>query len=287
MTIDPKGIHNIYMEILIKAYAKLNLTLEVVRKRADGYHDLSSVMQQINVFDSVRILPAQSNELRVLCDVPLPIDNTAFRAAKLFMAHTGCGGADIRIKKSIPVQAGMGGGSADAAAVLKGMELLYGKLPTSELFGLAERIGADVPFCLQGGCALCEGKGEIITPLKGLKLDLVIVKGARGISTKMLFSELNMPVRNPGATKHAVTAIETENPKLLYGSISNALQPAAQRHCEEIGDYCERLKQLGALAASMTGSGSAVFGVFDNPESARMASEHFGDCDFVTCAQTL
>lgn len=271
----------------MKAYAKLNLTLEVVRKRADGYHDLSSIMQQISVFDSVRMSPSLDGEVRVLCSVPLPVDNTALRAAKLFMEHTGCGGADIRIEKSIPLQSGMGGGSADAAAVLRGMELLYGKLPPAELFGLAERIGADVPFCLHGGCALCEGKGEIITPLNGFKLNLVIVKGAHGISTKMLFSELDMPARMSGATRHALTAIRTGDLELLYGSISNALQPAAQRCRGEIGTFCERMKRLGALAASMTGSGSAVFGVFDSPESARMASEHFGDCDFAVCAQTL
>lgn len=287
MTIDPRLIHNIHMEITIKAYAKLNLTLEVLRKRPDGYHDLSTIMQQISVFDSVYMLPRSDGDICVSCDVALPSDNTAFRAARLFMEHTQCGGAQIRIQKRIPMQAGMGGGSADAAAVLEGMQRLYGRLPSEELLRIAERIGADVPFCVNGGCALCEGKGELITPLRGLKFDVVVVKGSRGISTGMLFGELGGRSCESGATRAAAAAIAGGDLKLLCACISNGLEQSARRHCEEIGVYCDRLKRLGALCACMTGTGSAVFGVFESPQSARAALAEFSDCEFAAYAQTL
>ena len=137
--------------IILNAPAKINLTLEVLKKRTDGYHDLRTVMHSIDVCDTVTVELSEANDggIIVECTTPLPPVNTAFTAARLFREKTGCGGVRIQIKKRIPSEAGLGGASADAAAVL---------------YDIAKRVGADVPFCLHGGCALCEGIGEKLTP---------------------------------------------------------------------------------------------------------------------------
>ena len=152
--------------IILNAPAKINLTLEVLKKRTDGYHDLRTVMHSIDVCDTVTVELSEANDggIIVECTTPLPPVNTAFTAARLFREKTGCGGVRIQIKKRIPSEAGLGGASADAAAVLHGMQQLFGSISRDELYDIAKRVGADVPFCLHGGCALCEGIGEKLTP---------------------------------------------------------------------------------------------------------------------------
>ncbi|MBQ6703264.1 MAG: 4-(cytidine 5'-diphospho)-2-C-methyl-D-erythritol kinase, partial [Clostridia bacterium] len=208
----------------IKAYAKINLTLDVLRKRPDGYHDLRGVMCAISLHDKVYIEPG--DEIRFCCDIPLPENNTAVKAAKLFMQETGKG-ADIRLEKHIPSEAGLGGASADAAAVLRGMNELYGN-PVAEkrLYELGLMVGADVPFCLMGGCALAEGVGEILIPLPVPHLDIVIVKGNGGISTGALFKSLRLPVEHPD-TDGAIAAIQKGDVSALAPLCENALEPPA------------------------------------------------------------
>ena len=152
--------------IILNAPAKINLTLEVLKKRTDGYHDLRTVMHSIDVCDTVTVELSGANDggIIVECTTPLPPVNTAFTAARLFREKTGCGGVRIQIKKRIPSEAGLGGASADAEAVLHGMQQLFGRISRDELYDIAKRVGADVPFCLHGGCALCEGIGEKLTP---------------------------------------------------------------------------------------------------------------------------
>lgn len=267
----------------IKAYAKVNLTLDVLRKRADGYHDLRSIMHCIDLYEAVSLEKADT--VTVSCDVPLPENSATYRAAHAYMALTGCG-ARIEIKKFIPDEAGLGAASANAAAVFLGMQKLYGALSEERLYTLAAMIGADVPFCMAQGCALAEGIGEKLTPIKRIPLDLLVVKGAKGISTKTLFSSLVLPVKHPN-TRAALRAVEHGDVRALAKHMFNALEECACAFVPEIGALKGRLLNAGALGAAMTGSGSAVVGVFENAADARRAAKGFEDCEFVRVCRTI
>ncbi len=267
----------------IRAYAKINLTLDVLRKRKDGYHDLCSIMHSIDLYDTVEL--EKLDGVEVECDPPLPEDSAAYRAARAYMALTGCG-ARIRISRSIPDEAGMGAASADAAAVLAGLDRMYGLLPIERLYKLAAMIGADVPFCLMQGCALAEGIGDILTPLARIPMALLIVKGGRGISTKSLFSGLKLPVPHPD-TVAAIRAVKAGDVRALSGCMFNALEAVAVLEAPEIGALKARLLASGALAATMTGSGSAVVGVFASYGDAESAAPHFADCAFNRLCRTI
>lgn len=267
----------------IKAYAKVNLTLDVLRKRADGYHDLRSIMHGIDLYETVTLEPAKT--ITVNCDVPLPDNSATYRAARAYMALTGFG-AHIEIKKFIPDEAGLGAASANAAAVFLGMQKLYGALSTERLYALAAMIGADVPFCMMQGCALAEGIGEKLTPLKRIPLDLLIVKAAKGISTKTLFTSLTLPVKHPN-TRAALRAVDRGDARLLAKHMYNALEEKAAEFVPEIRAIKERLMRAGAMGAAMTGSGSAVVGVFESAAHARAASKAFIDCEFVRVCRTI
>lgn len=263
----------------MKAYAKINLSLDVLYKRTDGYHELSTVMAQTGLYDEVQV--ERASEVRVEADMLLPHDNTAFRAATLFQKKYGCGGAHIYIKKRIPSEAGLGGASADGAAVLKAMQALYAS-PASEkeLYALAREIGADVPFCLHGGIALCEGIGEILTPvLTPLHAPVLLVKGNAGVSTAALFSSLALPLAHP-ATGALLSALQKGSLHSLCKSVYNALEPPAAALAPDIALYKERLLKSGALCASMSGSGAALFGLFSDQDSARRALLSFSDAPF-------
>ena len=273
----------------IKAYAKVNLTLDVLRKRADGYHELEGIMQRISLFDEVFVEKADG--IRVLFDAPIPENNTCRRAAELYLAGSGLG-AEIAVKKHIPSEAGLGGASADAAAVLRGLNGLYGLRTEAELFDIGLRVGADVPFCLMGGCAVARGVGEILTPVNGMELDLLIVRGSRGVSTGKLFSSLGVgPVkasRIPGGSlENALSAMEKGDKSALAACLANALTRPACTVAPEIEEYMGRMLSLGALSASMTGSGAAVFGIFPDRAAAERAYEHFPDCDFRAVCRTM
>lgn len=247
--------------VSMKAYAKLNLTLDVTGVRADGYHLLSTVMTSISLYDTVDIEPASNGEIVIVSDVALPEKNTLATAAMAMRDITGRG-ARIKLIKRIPSEAGMGGASADAAAVLKGMRKLYApELKDDALMELGLKIGADVPFCLTGGLALCEGIGEVITPLPFRRMDFVIVKPDAGMSTARLFSELELD-RSHNASNTACKAIRLNNLSALARCVSNDLECACEKHVGEVGELCGSLIGLGADASSMTGSGTAVFGLF-------------------------
>ena len=268
----------------IKAYAKINITLDVLRKRPDGYHDLRGVMCSISIYDNVSIEPAE--DIRFSCNIPLPENNTAAKAARLFMEETGKG-AYIRLEKRIPSEAGLGGASADAAAVLRGMNRLYGNpLPESRLYELGLLVGADVPFCVLGGCAVAEGVGEILTPLPVPRLDLVIVKGSNGVSTAALFKSLRLPVEHPD-TDGAIAAIQRRDIAALAPLCKNALEPPATALLPEIAEHKKLLMQSGALSAFMTGSGAAVVGIFKDAEAARRGAEALSHLPFVYVCSTL
>lgn len=272
----------------LNAYAKINLTLEVLARRCDGYHDLRMVMHSVGVFDTVRIEKAPRGVINVECDQPLPEFNTAYRAAELFMRETGCGGVRIRLEKNIPAEAGLGGGSADAAGVLHGMQLLYGRIDETRLYEMGKQVGADVPFCLHGGCALAEGIGERLTSLKPVKLPLLIVKGTEGVSTGALFRSLSLDETGSGelGAQRMISAL-SEGPGVVAIRLYNALSSAAESFVPSIAQQRERMLEAGALGACMTGSGSAVFGIFESMEKATAAEKLFSDCTFTSACFTV
>ena len=280
--------------VRIRANAKINLTLEVLGKRADGYHELRTVMHSVGIYDQLTLEalpPAEhgvSGRITVCSSVPLPENNTACRAAQAYFSANDAGGCGVRIEieKGIPSEAGLGGASADAAAVLRGMELLFGRLDEKTLYSLGKSVGADVPFCLHGGCALCEGIGEKLTDLTPQALDLVIVRGERGVSTAALFRSLdeNDHGKKPNRSAPAVELLRCtkrgDAASRLAPLLMNDLAPAAELVAPEIGLYRQLMLECGALGAVMTGSGACVFGIFDSARSAARAFEAFSDCAF-------
>lgn len=267
-----------------EAHAKINLFLNVLGRRPDGYHALCTIMHAIDLCDTVFLEPAK--EISVSANVALPERSAARRAAEAYQAAAGTEGARIHIHARIPPEAGLGSSSADAAAVLRGMQALYGALSDAALLVLAARIGADVPFCLTGGCALCEGIGERITPLPAMPLDLLIVKGTRGISTKALFESLVLPLPE-GDAGAAVAALRAGDKRALAQRVYNALAAPAARFAPETMEFAARLRACGAQAACMTGSGSAVFGIFASRAEAERAKGVFADAAFVQVCRTL
>ncbi len=270
--------------IRLKAFAKLNLSLDIRGKRSDGYHELDMIMQSIDLFDTVAIEKADA--LRVQMNLP-GVDeqcNTAFAAAETFFAHTGLsGGADIVIQKRIPAQSGLGGASADAAAVLIGLNRLYGtELSPDTLRMLGKRIGADVPFALIGGTARAQGIGEILTPLYPKKsLYFAVIKPAAGVSTAEAFARYR-------ASDHV--SIDSVEYALLKGDLElflrfagNALGLAALAISPQILRAAESLMAAGAPKALMTGSGSAMFAPFETLDAAKQVVQRVRG-DFVYCA---
>jgi 4-diphosphocytidyl-2-C-methyl-D-erythritol kinase len=262
----------------VRAYAKLNLSLDVVAKRPDGYHDILSVMQSVELCDTVRISARPGALSRASCDAAyLPGDrrNTAVRAAEAFFGYMGITdmGARMEIAKRIPTCAGMGGGSADAAAVLRGLnEMFSAGLSAERLEELGRSVGADVPFCVLNGTSLAQGLGERLTRLPPLpRCDIVILKPPFSASTAALFAKLNCGNidRRPD-TDGLLEAIRAgslpDAARRMYNVFEDVIEQRA-----EIARVKDTLLDSGALGATMTGTGSAVFGIFDDPKAANTA----------------
>jgi len=255
------------------APAKLNLSLEVFGKRPDGYHDIRSVMVPVSLYDEVTVEEIPEG-IVVECDAPdVPTDaaNSCHRAASLFKEGVGLpAGVRIRLEKGIPSQAGLGGGSSDAAAALKGLCAITGTHPPREvLLAMAARVGADVPFFMLGAAALVEGFGEIVTPIPWkVPFHAVIVLPAFGLSTREGYERLRR-----GAMEAPPRGKVPSFPDLaaLAASVRNDFEEAWAPVCPEIGRIKEELSAAGALAAGLSGSGSAVFGLFASEEDASSA----------------
>ncbi len=267
-----------------RAYAKLNLTLGVLYKRADGYHALDSIMQTIDLYDTVTVERARDIVV-TSTGMLLPYDNTVRRAAELYRALTGRS-VHVRVVKRIPAEAGLGGGSADAAATLNALQELYGEVDEKTLLEIAAKVGADVPFCLNGGTQRAEGIGEVLTPVRGMKLHLVIAKPAEGVSTKKLFSLLKLPRTMPETTA-ALKALSDGDLDALCPLLYNALEEPAIELVPEIGRIKAELLTLGAKAACMSGSGSAVFGVFADKAAAEAAQQKLTNFVFSCVCESI
>lgn len=275
-----KGMIRMKSVLKIKCPAKVNLSLDVVSRRDDGYHNLEMIMHTINLFDILDITVEDSIKTEIIVStdsVILPTDdrNLCAKAAKLFLEESKqTAKVTIEIIKNIPIGAGLGGGSSDAAGTLLALNKLSGSpLPPSTLSRLAKGIGADVPFFLYGGCMLAKGIGEILTPLPALKgVSFLVAKPRYGISTPGVYKklQLNETTAHPD-TDSIISAIQQNNPHLLGRLAMNVLETAVLDEYPEISQYKKIMKDHGAIYSLMSGSGSAVFGVFSNKDSINSA----------------
>jgi 4-diphosphocytidyl-2-C-methyl-D-erythritol kinase len=265
----------------IRAYAKINLTLDIIGKREDGYHLLRMIMQNVDLYDEIDIEKIESGIIIEVDKPYIPIDekNLAYKAAKIFMNEFNISkGVKIKITKNIPVAAGMAGGSTDAAAVLRAMKDLFEiNVEESKLMELGLKLGADIPFCIKGGTALCEGIGEIITALKSFKDHIVvIVKPNFGLSTKDVYKEIEIEkiFKHP-KTEEVIQAIEENNVEFVSENLMNVLENVSLKKHKILRDIKSTMLNQGALGALMTGSGPTVFGIFDNIDKAEKCFEYF------------
>ena len=261
------------MKCVEKAYAKVNLTLAVGEKRPDGYHEVVSVMQRVSLCDTLTAEQTREGITLTCSDPALPSgeENLAHRAASLFFRETGiAGGAALTLEKRIPSQAGLGGGSSDAASVLLALRKLYAPaLSDTELETMAAALGSDVPFFIRGGTQLATGRGEVLSPLPPLTDGwFVIVKPTESFSTPAMYRRLD---ELPPACTPPLPPLQGGLPALASGLFNRfeAAIPAGSA----VWDIKAQLAAYGALASLLSGSGSAVFGLFDTETAARAAVE--------------
>lgn len=265
--------------ITAKAFAKINLSLDVLGTLPNGYHEVKMVMQTVSLFDLVELTKTESG-ISLSCSLkflPTGRENLAYRAAEAFFNETGIsGGCKIYLKKHIPVGAGLAGGSSNAAAVLTGLNRLYcTHLNTEKLCEIGKTLGADVPYCIMGGTRLAEGIGEKLTLLPPLpECFMVLVKPPFSISTKWVYDNIdscNNLVHPP--TDRLIDALHKKDLHAICNSMGNVLEDVSISHYPILTRIKEDLALHGAIASQMSGSGPTVFGIFDDEEKARHAKE--------------
>lgn len=265
--------------IKLKAYAKINLTLDVIGKRENGYHDVQMVMQQIDLHDIVTLetreggisLESESEFL------PKNDTNIAWRAAEAVSKHVGRElGVHIIIEKNIPVAAGLAGGSTDAAAVIRGLNIMYDLgLSLEEMMEIGVTIGADVPFCIMGGTALAEGIGEELSKIDLSKpFWIVLSKPSVGVSTKKIYEALNYKsIEDHPETNSMIDAVKCGDISEISELLGNVLEPVTLSLYPSVGVLKSKMKEYGASGTLMSGSGPSVFGLFKSYEKACTAAK--------------
>lgn len=263
--------------ITLPAYAKLNLTLDILRRRDDGYHDLRMVMQSVSLHDDVTVTLTGDRAVVCRCgDIPGDESNLAVKAARAFFSETGLTprGLDIDIEKRIPAQAGMAGGSTDGAAVLRALRaLLRPEMSGAELERIGATVGSDVPYCVRGGTALAEGRGEKLTTLPAAPaFRAVLCKPNFAISTPMLFSRVRIEALSARPdTAGMLAALRAGDVNGVASRVRNVFEAVLPEECSEVFAIKSRLLALGADASAMTGSGPTVFGLFRDEAAAKAA----------------
>lgn len=259
------------------APAKVNLFLEVLGKRPDGYHELETLMVALDWCDRLEFHPDESGVLTLTCDDPdlsCGPDNLVIKAAETLRRNANCdGGARIHLEKRIPMQAGLAGGSSDAAATLKGLNQLWGMgLANEELARLGAEVGSDVAFFFSSGAAWCTGRGEKVQAIKlGRALDFVIAHPGVGLSTADVFRRVSIPAK-PRSGSELRRAVEQGDVEEIGRRLHNRLQEPAEALCPQVRALREKLESAGPVGALMTGSGSAVFAVCgDRNDAMRVA----------------
>lgn len=267
-------------KIQLKALAKINLGLDVLRRREDGYHEVKMIMQTIGLHDDLEIRKTKTPGIQVktnLYYLPTNENNLVYKAAKLLMDEFQIqDGVSIQLKKRIPVAAGMAGGSSDGAAVLWGINQMYGLgLSMQALMERGVRLGADVPYCIQRGTALAEGIGEKLSVLPSMpKCTILIAKPGISVSTKFVYENLHANDLKPEQHPDVDSMIEAMRQKdlgLLCSRMGNVLETVTIPAYPVINEIKRTMMDNGAIGSMMSGSGPTVFGIFDSPAAAKQA----------------
>lgn len=278
--------------VLVHTPAKLNLFLEVLARRSDGYHEIETLMGDVSIFDTLEFIPHREGDLRLSCrwagglaartngdcghcrqtpgDLPAGEANIVHRAVARFRERSAAmGGADIRLIKRIPSAAGLGGASSDAAAALVAANLAWNlHWPLERLAALAAELGSDVPFFLSGGWAVCRGRGERIEPVGGGRLHVVVVRPKMGLATADVYRQCR-PAAAPAKVSPLQASLTTGNWRNIRGGMMNRLEEAASGLQSWIGTLQGTLSRLGCVAVQMSGSGSSCFGICTSARHAR------------------
>lgn len=280
--------------IIERAPAKINLGLDVLGKRQDGYHDLEMVMLSIDLCDHVTVKPLENDLIMIDCNCPkLPINekNDVYKAAELIKKrYKISAGVSIFLNKNIPVCAGMGGGSSDAAATIRALNRLWQlNLSIKEMVAIGIEIGSDVPYCIEAGCAKVSGKGDIVDSIKGkLSSWVVLVKPDFGISTRTVFSEIDCASIARVDVSAIVKALEGNDYQALMTSMGNSLEDISIARKPFIQKVKDKMSSAGADVALMTGSGPTVFALCQNEKRAnRVFNSLKGFCKEVYKVRTL
>lgn len=280
----------------IRAYAKVNLTLEIVG-RENGYHELDSLVASVDVYDTV-ILKKRKGKLSSIRmfgkgseSIP-PEKNNALIAAERYSARFGTDGADVTVYKNIPMGAGMGGSSADIAGVLVGMQRLYKAATDEELFALAGELGSDVQVMLEGGYSRMQGRGERVTPIRGVKqpLNFLLICPSGGVSAGACYQEydrLHETDTPSGYTEKAIEAWQANDVYALGRYLMNDLYIPSANLCKDVGKALEEARSFSPIAAVMTGSGSAVLALFETEELCRWAKSRYRGTFHVETVKTV
>ena len=271
-------------QVKVIAPAKINLSLDITGVDEKGYHLLDMIMQTVSVFEYVTL--TKQDKITMASNakfIPTDSKNTAVKAAVKFFEYTGIeGGVHIHIKKNVPIKAGMAGGSADAAGVIVGLNHMYGtKLTTQQMCEIGLMCGSDIPFMIHGGTKRIQGTGDIVLPCPQMpEYPLVICMPTNGVSTPQAYANYDANgIKTLVETDKLVAAIKDKNLNDIAKYMANDLESAAGS--EETQPIKEELIRLGAIGSMMTGSGAAVFGVFDNEETAKAAAETLKGAEFM------
>jgi len=267
-------------DIVLNAYAKINLTLDVIGKRENGYHDLEMIMQSVDLFDRILVRKNDTGKINIYTDsekIPVDKSNIAYKAAeKMIKTYNIKNGVDIVINKNIPVAAGLAGGSTDAAAVINGMRKIFLEdVDEREILNIASEIGKDVPFCLKGGTAFAYGLGDEILQVENSPLFYVVLaKPDIDVSTAEVYKALKIDeIKIRPDTRKVLEAIEDRDSKTIAKECCNVLETVTAEKYPIIYDIKKTLKECGAMTSLMSGSGPTVYGLFDNKKKADEAAD--------------
>ena len=259
-----------------KAYAKINLGLDILRRREDGYHEVKMIMQTVDIYDVLTFVKAPADVFRLSVDsaqIPDDDNNLVLKAARLLFATAGIdAGVEVTLQKNIPVAAGMAGGSTDAAATLIGLNALYDlRFTTEQLQEIGVKLGADIPYCIMGGTALSQGIGEILRPLPAPpRAHLVIAKPDLMISTKYVYENLHAnSLKVHPNIDGMIEALSNRDLIKMCSLMGNVLETVTEKENPIITQIKDLMKEQGATGALMSGSGPTVFGIFTEEEKAR------------------
>lgn len=281
-------------KIIVPAPAKINLALDIKGNREDGFHEIETIMQSVSLCDYVEIRKNRGgiNVHASIKGLPQGPANIAYRAAEMIIQYSGLStGVDIRIEKKIPVAGGLAGGSSDAAAVLKGINILFGlNIDDTVLLDMAAELGSDVPFCLRGGTVFASGRGEILRELPDLKrVDLVIVNPGIEISTAWVYQEYDRLCEKRELPVRELLALIEDKAEIKWNEgWANVLEDAVLPYYQDIARIKENLKKMGASFVLMTGSGPTVFAVAETQKAVERIKNNWPEKkDFVTTAWTV